>query len=320
MAQGALTRRRLATLIGAGVLWSPGARGAILMSPTASRLIPPGSSDAPYAPPTNLATVADVFRRMTAAVMVNGQGPFAFVVDTGANQSVVSDVLALQLGLPVGPSQALNGVAGVQQAPTTVATLKIGDRSHADVVLSVLPAEAIGGAGILGLDRMEGQRLTIDFRRQMMRIEAQSPPSRHPDDFVLKAHRRDGQLTLVDADLAGVKLVAFLDSGAQNTIGNMALRALAITRHPTSLWSQTPVLSATSQTIMAQMADLPRLRVGTLELPFWPVAFADLHTFRMWNLIDKPAILLGMDVLSRFEYVSLDFARDEVRFRLPRAS
>ncbi|MEP6967617.1 MAG: aspartyl protease, partial [Pseudomonadota bacterium] len=80
------------------------------------------------------------------------------------------------------------------------------------------------------------------------------------------------------------------------------------------------VLSATGQTIMAQMADLPRLRVGTLQLPFWPVAFADLHTFRMWNLIDKPAILLGMDVLSRFEYVSLDFARDEVRFRLPRAS
>ena len=71
--------------------------------------------------------------------MVNGQGPFPFVVDTGANQSVVSDVLALQLGLPVGPSQALNGVAGVQQAPTTVATLKIGDRSHADVVLSMLP-------------------------------------------------------------------------------------------------------------------------------------------------------------------------------------
>ena len=154
----------------------------------------------------------------------------------------------------------------------------------------------------------------------MMRIDARSPPSRHPDDFVLKAHRRDGQLTLVDADLAGVKLVAFLDSGAQNTIGNMALRALAITRHPTSLWSQTPVLSATGQTIMAQMADLPRLRVGTLQLPYWPVAFADLHTFRMWNLIDKPAILLGMDVLSRFEYVSLDFARDEVRFRLPRAS
>ena len=66
--------------------------------------------------------------------------------------------------------------------------------------------------------------------------------------------------------------------------------------------------------------DLPRLRVGNLNMPNWPVAFADLHTFRMWNLVDRPAILLGVDVLSRFETVCLDFARDEVRFRLPGAA
>jgi hypothetical protein len=59
------------------------------------------------------------------------------------------------------------------------------------------------------------------------------------------------------------------------------------------------------------------LQVGGLELPIWPVAFADLHTFTMWNMVKKPAILIGVDILSRFEYVCLDFARDEVRFRLP---
>jgi hypothetical protein len=30
-----------------------------------------------------------------------------------------------------------------------------------------------------------------------------------------------------------------------------------------------------------------------------------------------PAILLGVDILSRFEYVTLDFPRSEVRFRVP---
>jgi hypothetical protein len=135
----------------------------------------------------------------------------------------------------------------------------------------------------------------------------------------LKAHRRNGQLTLVDADLAGLRLTAFLDSGAQNTIGNMALRALALSRNPTSPWYETPIVSATGQTIQAEIADLPRLRVGNLNVPNWPVAFADLHTFKMWNLVDRPAILLGVDILSRFESVCLDFARDEVRFRLPGA-
>jgi hypothetical protein len=37
----------------------------------------------------------------------------------------------------------------------------------------------------------------------------------------------------------------------------------------------------------------------------------------LWDLVDRPAILIGVDVLSRFEAVSLDFARDEVRFQVP---
>jgi hypothetical protein len=37
----------------------------------------------------------------------------------------------------------------------------------------------------------------------------------------------------------------------------------------------------------------------------------------MWGLIDQPAILIGVDVLSRFETVCLDFRHGQVRFRLP---
>ena len=69
--------------------------------------------------------------------------------------------------------------------------------------------------------------------------------------------------------------------------------------------------------MQADFADLPGLRIGGLSLPTWPVAFADLHTFRLWNLTDRPAILIGVDILSRFETVCLDFRHDEVRFRLP---
>lgn len=47
--------------------------------------------------------------------------------------------------------------------------------------------------------------------------------------------------------------------------------------------------------------------------------FADLLTFKLWALVNRPAILLGGDVLRRFETVCLDFSRDEVRFRLPRS-
>ena len=181
----------------------------------------------------------------------------------------------------------------------------------------MLPQAAIGAPGMLGLDLLDGAQLTLDFSRQILTIDDDAARSGMGDEIHLKAHRRDGQLTLVDADLAGIRVTAFLDSGAQDTIGNMALRDLAVTRYPLTPFRPIPIVSVTGQTIDAQFADLPGLRIGGLSVPSWPVAFADLHTFRMWDLVSRPAVLIGVDILSRFETVCLDFRRDEVRLRLP---
>lgn len=277
-----------------------------------------GRRNQPYTPPAQLSAVADLYRRMTVAIRVNDSGPFGFVVDTGANQSVISSELAEKLKLAIGPPAPLNGVAGIQMAPTTSARLKVTEHAMLEQTMSILPQAGIGGDGMLGLDAIGDQALTLDFAGKNLRIETRQSNWRDPDAVWVKAQRRDGQLTLVDARLGGVPLTAFIDSGAENTIGNMALRQLALARNPTARWTMTPIVSSTGQTIMAEIADLPTLRVGGLGLPNWPVAFADLHTFAMWDMVKKPAILIGVDILSRFEYVCLDFARDEVRFRLPR--
>jgi len=270
-----------------------------------------------YQPPTDLKSILDIYKRMTGPVKVDGAGPYPFVVDTGANQSVVSAEVAAALSLRPGDPQPLNGVAGVQTTPTVTASLQFGGRAPDDATLSVLPEAAIGGPGMLGLDQLDGARLTLDFARQQVTIDNGPALPGAGRSFRMRAHRRAGQLTLVDANLAGIPVTAFLDSGAQNTIGNMALRELAITRYPLTRIQQVPIVSVTGQTIAAQFADLPSLRIGGVTLPNWPVAFADLHIFRMWGLTSAPAILIGVDVLSRFETVCLDFRRDEVAFRLP---
>ena len=270
-----------------------------------------------YVPPTDLQTILDIYKRMTGPVTINGAGPFPFVADTGANQSVISTELATQLGLQKSDPQPLNGVAGVQDTPTVIASVRVGNRPAADATLFVLPADGIGGPGMLGLDLLDGGEVTLDFKNEVLSIDSGKWLPGEGVEYQLKAHRRDGQLTLVDADVAGIKVTAFLDSGAQDTIGNMALRELALTRYPATNWSQLPILSVTGQTIQAAFADLPGLRIGGLSLPNWPVAFADLHTFRLWDLVNQPAILIGVDVMSRFQTICLDFRRDEVRFRLP---
>jgi len=312
------SRRQMACALGAALM-SPAAFTARAQSAALdlrheapTRLLRRDAED--YTPPTDLKMVADIYRRMTLGVRINGAGPFGFVVDTGANQSVIASELAAQLQLPVGADAPVNGVAGVQIAPTTTAKLEIGHRGIPGQAFSLLPRAGIGADGMLGLDSIGQSALTIDFVRQALRIESGHDNWRDPYSVAVKAMRRDGQLTLVQVSIGAIPLIAFIDSGAQSTIGNMALRQLALTRNPTTSWAETSIVSSTGQTIPAEIADLSDLRVGNLRVPIWPVAFADLHTFRMWNMIDAPAILLGVDILSRFQSVCLDFNRNEVRF------
>ena len=311
MAARELDRRRFGAALAAGWFAAPGvALAQVEVGTDASRLAPEI-----YVPPTSLGAVRDIYKRMTSGVLIGGQGPFEFVVDTGANQSVISTELAAKLGLPMGDTLPLNGVAGVQATPTVSTRLQLGSRAPRDVTLYVLPGEAIGGPGMLGLDQLDGVRLTLDFQHELLSIDSGPELPGEGAAYRMKAHRRDGQLTLVDADLAGIGVTAFLDSGAQDTIGNMALRELALTRYPMTSMRRIPIISVTGQTIDAEFADLPTFRIGGAHVESWPIAFADLHIFRLWNLVDRPAILIGVDVLSRFETVCLDFRRDEVGFR-----
>jgi predicted aspartyl protease len=318
MPAGVLDRRGFAAAVLAATVATPmraAAAGMVRLRSGASLIPDPNRA---YVPPADLRMILDIYRRMTASVVVDGKGPYQFVVDTGANQTAISAELAQQLDLPPGDPRPMNGVAGVQVTPTALARIRVGARPADDAVLQVLPGRAIGADGMLGLDQLDGGRLTLDFQHQTLAIGG-SGSSPFEDEITMKARRRDGQLTLVDAAVAGVRVIALLDSGAQDTIGNMVLRQLALSRYPRTIWSQFPIVSVTGQTIAAEMADLPGFRIGGLRLPNWPVAFADLHTFRMWKLVDHPAMLIGVDILSRFSTVCLDFARDEVRFRLPAA-
>ncbi len=312
-------RRHFAALLAGAALWPTGRALAITPDPppiaAPSGALPAGPATGAS---TSIGSGLDWSSRMTAPVLIEGQGPFPFVVDTGANRTVIAAELAMKLGLPEGELEQLHGVAGMQMTPTAFASLTVGDRTGRRGPVSLLPSGAIGGQGLLGLDRIGDQCVTLDFRAQQLVIGAAAPRWAGSYEVAVHARRRDGQLTMIDADLMGVSVTAFIDSGSDSTIGNMALRRLCF--DPSVKWLKVPVISATGQTMEAEMADLPNLRVGGFKLPDWPVAFVDLHTFAMWGLTERPAILLGMDVLSRFDRVSLDFARGQVRFRLPQGS
>ncbi len=278
------------------------------------------ASRIPHAAPAPLrvATASDAAERLTVPVRVNGAGPYAFVIDTGADRTVVSRELAQALQLQPGAPVLLNGTGGVDLTPTArIGQLGVGAREINGVSAPTLAAGDLGAAGLLGIDSLHDQRMVMDFRRHTMSVE----PSRRrvfgPDVIVVRARSRYGELVLVDASINGVPLAVIVDSGAQNTIGNLALQRLVTGRVASALTPWAQVVSVSGRRTPAQFADLPHVRVGGVTMNNVPIAFADLHTFAEFDMNGAPAMLLGMDVLRHFDRVVVDFGRKEVSFQLP---
>lgn len=273
------------------------------------------------APATRLATVQSKYEHMLAPVQINGQGPFRFLLDTGANISCVSQRLAERLDLKSSETRAVHTVVGVRHRPlVTLDHLQIGPRNRRNVKAPALPIKGDDVDGVLGVDWLKDQRLVLDFRGRRMEITRSQPDQGEAGRIVVvPARRKYGQLTIVDADLGGAKISAILDSGAQGTLCNSALRNLVreqerrtSDRIPRLELVQMETLAG--ETFVGEALFLPFLRLGGLHIGNVQVTCADMHVFNLWGLKDKPALVIGIDLLSQFEQVALDFGRSQVRF------
>ena len=257
----------------------------------------------------------DQAARMTIPVMVNGHGPYAFVVDTGADRTVISRGLAAVLKLPAGGDVRLHDTAGSAEVHTAVLdSLSFGGRDVHGLQAAVLEAGNIGAAGMLGIDSLRGQRVMMDFQARTFAAKASQPWAELANAIVVYGRSRFGQLVLVNAQADGQRVFVILDSGAQNTLGNAALQQLmssaeAARRPPTN-----DVISVMGGSTPARTNRIEAISLGGIELHGVPIAYADLETFRQFGLRDQPAMLLGMDVLHLFRSVSVDFLRREAAF------
>lgn len=280
----------------------------------------------------------DVARRMAGPVMVEGQGPFSFVVDTGANATAISADLAAALNLKTGGAGVVNGIAGAERVQTAVIKeLKVGSVTATHLRVPVLPRQELGGDGLLGVDVMKNRVVRLDMEKWEFgigraadakaelrsttdsgRLRRPVEPVLDPRTILVPARQRFGQLMIVDADLYGAKVAAFLDSGAQVTVGNTALQRVArASPESASQATRVQLMSATGQTIGGDLLGVPGLRLGGLKIGGLQVVFADLHAFKIWDLEEVPALLIGMDVLRHFRSVELNFRRKHVIFRIP---
>jgi predicted aspartyl protease len=257
------------------------------------------------------------YRRMTVPVTIGDQGPFRFMLDTGAQATVVSRDLADRLALTERKTAILVGMASRKQVETAaIYDVGLGSRSFYIRNAPVVEQANIGSAdGILGLDSLQDQRVLLDFANQQILVaDAEELGGNRGYEIIVKARQRLGQLIITEARLDGIKVAVVVDSGAQNSIGNPVLfNRFRRARHVGE--SEVTDINGVVMSGMVKLAD--ELNVGRAKLQNIPVMFADSPTFAALGLDDEPAIILGMSELKLFRRVAIDFKTRRVLFDLP---
>lgn len=263
-------------------------------------------------------TLRDRIGRIWAPVLIDGKGPFRLVLDTGANRSAVTTSIVQSLGSTVRKSKPLlvHGVTGSAIVPAIhVGEMEFGELMVKSSVLPIVPDVFGGAEGILGKEGFEDKRIFVDFGHDRLVI-SRSHKERAPPGFATVPVRvqHDG-LLIAEVRIGSVKAKAVIDTGGQQTCGNLALRD-ALLRHAKDQPLSNEIIGVTLDRQTGQTLPIPPLNFGSVEIRNMTVMLGDISMFQQWKLIKEPALLIGMDVLGSVDTLIIDYKLKELQIRL----
>lgn len=262
---------------------------------------------------------AERYDRLTVPVTIAGEGPFRFMIDTGAQATVLSNELADMLELGERGTATLIGMASRRSIETvSIDGVGLGSRNFNLAIAALVPRQNIGSAdGILGLDSLQDQRVLLDFHKREISVSsAQELGGNNGYEIIVKAHRKLGQLIITHARLDGVKVAVIVDTGAQGSIGNPALLAKLRSKEV----GTTVMTDINGVQLDGSVRHGRVLEMSGVQLRQFPIVFADSPTFHALGLGNEPAMVLGMNELKLFRRVAIDFKTQRVLFDLPRGA
>ena len=262
-------------------------------------------------------TTRDRIGRIWAPVLINGKGPYRLVLDTGASRSAVTRAVAEELGVPIRRNAIrLRGATGSATVDAVrVDTLEVGDLLIDGTTLPIV-GDAFGGAqGVLGGEGLGDKRIVIEFRKDRISIR-RSNRERAPAGYSVVPFRFGARHGMrIEVTVGRLKAVGLIDTGAQVTVGNSALREALMRRRPDDLAPTEDIVGVTEDVQQADTLRIPSIVAGELIVRRAPIKFSDLAIFEYWKLDREPALLVGMDVLGVLDTLVIDYRLRELQVR-----
>lgn len=250
----------------------------------------------------------DQWGRPTARVMLNGQGPFRFLVDTGSTTTVLSQRVATSLLATSTGVAIVNGTTGAAEMPVAnLALLETGAVTRKNVRVAIISDAGLAREdGILGADVFAGKRLSFDIASKIVRVENSQRGVRLTR--AVNMNVRNGLLAEIAGTVGGVSTRLMLDTGAQNCIVNPKLEAALYTAAPRlERWHNARVIGVTGHVLQGTYMRMPRVDMGKVNFRDGSAIAADAPIFKLWGLEDEPAMIIGVDMLSRLRSFSIDY-------------
>jgi Aspartyl protease len=276
---------------------------------------PPAASSAPalYEAPAR----SDRIGRILVPIMVNDQGPFRFVLDTGANRTVLTPRLLETLGLQVALDSkiTMSGVTGSASVPTVmVEQVKAGDVVLEAQRLPVADSLSSDVDGILGVDALGGTRVIVNFLAGKVQIRKAHREGVMDGMTRVPAKFRFGRLLVVQASIGRIPVKAVIDTGSEYTLANLALRTRLKLPKGITASRATEVIGETLARQRGERQQVPVLRMGeAIQIVRPTVIFGDFYVFHLWKLQSEPAIVIGMDMIGSLEQFLIDYQRGEIQ-------
>jgi predicted aspartyl protease len=253
---------------------------------------------------------------------VSGQGPFQFIVDTGAGTCLLSPELAQRLRIKTTATKEGMGAGGkITVSLGRVDSLTIGDakvqKAQVGITDEVYNLCAAVGAkidGVIGYNYLKEFCLTVDYQAAALRLEqSDSKHSRSPgagfSEVGFQLAHPSKPLILVSA-LANKRgpYQFVLDTGASTTLGSAELARELGLKSVTS-----PELCGAGGKLQASLDTLESLELGTARCEQLQVAVVDFLSPMSRTVGARLDGIVGYNFLKRYR-ITVDYPKGTVRF------